>query len=147
MRNLIALTVGLVFGAGLCVSGMTHPDKVLGFLDLAGPWDPSLAFVMAGAIAVGFLAFSLAKRRQRDLTGGPIDMPKRKEVDAPLVVGSLVFGAGWGLAGICPGPAIVDVGFFDSKALLFVAALAVGMVVHKIADMNWSARRTADQDA
>ena len=147
MRNLIALAVGLVFGAGLCISGMTRPDKVLGFLDLAGPWDPSLAFVMIGAIAVGFVAFSVAKARQRDLTGGPIEMPRRREIDAPLVVGSLVFGAGWGLAGICPGLAIVDVGFFNSKALLFVAAMAVGMVVHKIADMRWSAPRVADQDA
>jgi uncharacterized membrane protein YedE/YeeE len=128
---------------------MTHPDKVLGFLDLAGAWDPSLAFVMGGAIIVGFLAFGAAKRRQRDLLGAPIEWPKQSAIDPALVFGSLIFGVGWGLAGICPGPAIVDVGFFEPGALVFVAAMAVGMTIHKFVDLRGLAQpqRSTEQDA
>jgi uncharacterized protein len=147
MRNLLCFAVGLVFGAGLCVSGMTHPDKVLGFLDLAGAWDPSLAFVMAGALIIGLVAFSLAKRRRRDLFGAPLALPNATAIDRPLFIGSLIFGIGWGLVGICPGPGIVDVGFLEPKALVFVAAMAVGMVIHKLADLRGSAQRAIEQDA
>jgi uncharacterized protein (TIGR00645 family) len=130
MRNILSLAVGLLFGVGLCVSGMSNPDKVLGFLDLAGAWDPSLAFVMGGAVIIGFLAFGLAKRRQRDLLGAPIELPQQSAIDPALVYGSLVFGMGWGLAGICPGPAIVDVGFFEPGAFVFVAPIFAGQRSH-----------------
>ncbi|HEV3043768.1 MAG TPA: YeeE/YedE family protein [Roseiarcus sp.] len=149
MRNILSLAVGLLFGVGLCVSGMSNPNKVLGFLDLAGAWDPSLAFVMGGAVIIGFLAFGLAKRRQRDLLGAPIELPQQSAIDPALVYGSLVFGMGWGLAGICPGPAIVDVGFFEPGAFVFVAAMTVGMIIHKFADLRGPAQpqRPIEQDA
>ena len=135
MRLLISLVLGLVFGVGLYVSGMTQPSKVLGFLDILGDWDPSLALVMAGAIAVGLVAFSFARRRARTFLGDELRLPRIAEIDAPLVVGSLIFGIGWGLSGICPGPGIVDVGFLDSRALVFVVSMAAGM---------WIERRIAD---
>jgi uncharacterized membrane protein YedE/YeeE len=147
MRNLLCFIVGLLFGVGLCVSGMTHPDKVLGFLDLAGSWDPSLAFVMAGAVLVASVAFSLAKRRLRDLFGAPLALPDALAIDWPLVAGSLIFGIGWGLVGVCPGPGIVDIGFLERKALVFVAAMAIGMVIHKFADLRAPAQRALEEDA
>ncbi|MCQ9372070.1 hypothetical protein NQ024_12660, partial [Corynebacterium sp. 35RC1] len=107
MAIVIALVAGLLFGAGLIVSGMANPAKVLGFLDLFGQWDPSLAFVMAGAIAVGVIAFFVARRRGRSWLGTPIQLPSATGVTARLVLGSAVFGIGWGLAGFCPGPALV----------------------------------------
>ena len=119
--------VGLTFGLGLIVSGMTDPGKVQGFLDLAGLWDPSLAFVMGGAIAVGICAFALAKKRTRSVLGGAMHLPSAKDIDRRLVIGSLVFGAGWGLAGFCPGPAIVSAGAGQPKALVFVLAMLAGM--------------------
>jgi uncharacterized protein len=131
MRNILSLAVGLIFGLGLCISGMTEPAKVLGFLDLAGLWDPSLAFVMGGAIAIGLVAFSLAKRRTTALNGEPMQMLTARAIDRPLVVGSLIFGIGWGLAGICPGPGVVNVGFLNPRALVFVAAMAIGMLAYK----------------
>jgi uncharacterized membrane protein YedE/YeeE len=147
MRNIIALVVGLVFGLGLCVSGMTEPAKVLGFLDLAGLWDPSLAFVMGGALAIGFVAFGLARRRRVALDGEPMQMPTARIINAPLIVGSLIFGAGWGLAGICPGPAIVDVGFLNPRALVFVAAMACGMLAYRLVGLRLPARGPIGQDA
>ena len=147
MRNLIALAVGLVFGAGLCVSGMTEPAKVLGFLDIAGLWDPSLAFVMGGAVAVGPVAFALAKRRRIALNGEPMQLPAARAIDAPLVVGALIFGVGWGLAGICPGPAIVDVGFLNPRALVFVAAMALGMLAYRLVGLRLPSRAPIGQDA
>ena len=113
MRLFISFVLGLVFGVGLYVSGMTQPSKVLGFLDILGDWDPSLAFVMAGAVAVGLVAFSFARQRRRTFLGDELRLPRITEIDAPLVVGSLIFGIGWGLSGICPGPGIADVGFLD----------------------------------
>jgi uncharacterized membrane protein YedE/YeeE len=147
MRNIIALVVGLVFGLGLCVSGMTEPAKVLGFLDLTGLWDPSLAFVMGGALAIGFIAFGLARRRRVALDGEPMQMPTARIVNAPLIVGSLIFGVGWGLAGICPGPAIVDVGFLNPRALVFVAAMACGMLAYRLVGLRLPARGPIGQDA
>jgi uncharacterized membrane protein YedE/YeeE len=132
MRLLISLVLGLVFGVGLYVSGMTQPSKVLGFLDIFGDWDPSLAFVMAGAVAVGLVAFSFARRRGRTLLGDELRLPRITEIDAPLVVGSLIFGIGWGLSGICPGPGIVDVGFLDWRALVFVVSMAAGMMIERL---------------
>ena len=128
MKNRFSeFVVGLVFGLGLIVSGMTDPGKVQGFLDLAGLWDPSLAFVMGGAIAVGIFAFALAKKRTRSVLGGAMHLPSAKDIDRRLVIGSLVFGAGWGLAGFCSGPAIVSAGAGQPKALVFVLAMLAGM--------------------
>ena len=147
MRNAAALIVGLVFGIGLCLSGMSEPSKVLGFLDLAGAWDPSLAFVMAGAIAVAAPAFALARRRRVNWLGGDIDLPKARAIDAPLALGALIFGVGWGLAGVCPAPGIVDIGFFSPSAMVFVAAMAIGMLALRFADIGWRTPRIAAQDA
>ncbi|HRD90089.1 MAG TPA: YeeE/YedE family protein, partial [Accumulibacter sp.] len=110
MSVLISLLIGLVFGCGLIVSGMSNPAKVLAFLDLVGDWDPSLALVMAGAIAVGLLAFRIAGQRQTSLRGKPLQMPTARQIDRRLLAGSALFGIGWGLAGICPGPALVLLG-------------------------------------
>ncbi len=127
MRTLLAFLAGLVFGLGLLLSGMADPGKVLGFLDLAGAWDPSLAFVMAGAITAGVLAFALARRRTRSLLGDAMHLPTKTGIDRRLVAGSLLFGAGWGLAGFCPGPALVALGMGESKAIVFVVAMLAGM--------------------
>jgi uncharacterized protein len=127
MKTVTALIAGLVFGLGLILSGMADPAKVLGFLDLAGRWDPSLAFVMTGAIAVGALAFGLAARRDTTLLGEPMRLPPTRPIDMRLVTGSVLFGVGWGLAGFCPGPALVALGMGQGKALVFVAAMLAGM--------------------
>jgi uncharacterized membrane protein YedE/YeeE len=124
-----SLLVGLIFGLGLLVSGMADPAKVLGFLDLAGGWDPSLALVMAGAIAVGVVAFHAAARRTVSLLGARLSLPTARDIDRRLVVGSLLFGIGWGIAGFCPGPAIVAVGMGEVKALVFVVAMLCGMAL------------------
>jgi uncharacterized membrane protein YedE/YeeE len=134
MNALSAFAAGLVFGIGLILSGMTDPGKVIGFLDLAGRWDPSLAFVMAGAIAVGFVAFTLAGRRGRTFLGGEMRLPTRRDIDARLVAGSAVFGIGWGLAGFCPGPALVALGAGIDQAALFVGAMLAGMVIYDAAE-------------
>jgi uncharacterized protein len=129
MTTVASLVAGLLFGIGLMVSGMANPAKVLGFLDLAGRWDPSLAFVMAGAIALGSFAFWIAGRRRRTLLGLPIRFPDATGVTPRLVLGSAAFGIGWGLAGFCPGPALVALGAGYHKAWGFVAAMAAGMLV------------------
>ncbi|WP_193165428.1 YeeE/YedE family protein [Microbulbifer hainanensis] len=127
-----ALVSGLLFGLGLLLSGMANPEKVLGFLDLLGAWDPSLALVMGGAIAVGLPVFFIAGRRGRTLLGDQIQMPTRRDIDRPLVVGSLLFGMGWGLAGFCPGPAVVATGAGEPKALIFTVAMLVGMILFQL---------------
>ena len=127
MRAFIAFAAGLVFGLGLLLSGMADPAKVLGFLDLAGRWDPSLAFVMAGAIALAALAFARVRGRARSLLGEPIQLPTASRIDRRLLVGALLFGVGWGLAGFCPGPAIVALGLGETKAVVFVLAMLGGM--------------------
>ena len=129
MFALSALLSGLVFGLGLIVSGMANPAKVLGFLDLAGEWDPSLALVMGGAIAVGFFAFLIAKNRTRSFIGAEMKLPTASTIDSRLLAGSALFGAGWGIAGFCPGPGLVALGMGEPKALVFVAAMLVGMVI------------------
>ena len=140
-RTLVtAFVAGLVFGAGLLVSGMANPEKVLGFLDLFGNWDPSLAFVMAGAIAIGLVAFRLAGQRQRSFLGEPLRIPTRRDVDKRLVLGSLGFGIGWGLVGFCPGPALVALGAGEGKAVLFVASMLAGMGLYGLIE-----RRTGVQ--
>ena len=132
MLVLASLISGLVFGLGLIVSGMANPAKVLGFLDLAGSWDPSLAFVMAGAIAVGFLAFLLAKKRRLSFLGAEMKLPPAGRIDRRLVAGSLLFGAGWGLAGFCPGPGLVALGMGEPKAAVFVLAMLAGMATFEL---------------
>jgi uncharacterized membrane protein YedE/YeeE len=128
---LFAFAAGLVFGIGLIVSGMSDPAKVIGFLDLFGRWDPSLAFVMGGAIAVALPAFALAARRPKSLLGTTMLLPAKVPIDRRLVAGSLVFGVGWGLAGFCPGPAVVAVGMGQGPALLFVVSMLAGMGLYE----------------
>ncbi|WP_411883331.1 DUF6691 family protein [Polaromonas sp. YR568] len=134
MYNFVSLLAGAVFGLGLLVSGMANPAKVLGFLDLAGPWDPSLALVMAGAIAIASIAFGVAGRRTLSLMGQEIKLPSSRTVDRRLVGGSLLFGIGWGIAGFCPGPALVALGMGEGKAAVFVVAMLAGMGVFELLD-------------
>ena len=119
---------GLIFGAGLLISGMTQPEKVLGFLDIFGAWDATLAFVMAGAVAVAAIGFTLARRRAVPILAPKYFWPERNDIDAPLVTGAILFGIGWGLVGICPGPALVNLAGLSQPILVFVVAMAVGML-------------------
>ncbi|QOL48711.1 YeeE/YedE family protein [Massilia litorea] len=134
MQLVFVFAIGLLFGIGLIVSGMTDPGKVLGFLDLAGNWDPSLLFVMGGATLVAAIGFALARRRGRTLSGAPIRLPTSTAIDRRLVIGSLVFGAGWGLAGFCPGPALASLGTGRGEPLLFVLAMVAGMALFELAE-------------
>jgi len=123
---------GVIFGLGLIVSGMADPAKVLGFLDLAGAWDPSLAFVMAGAISVAAVAFGVARERTVSFLGVEMNLPKTRRIDRRLVAGSLMFGIGWGVAGFCPGPGLVALGMGEIKALVFVVAMLAGMGLYEV---------------
>ncbi|MCT9843813.1 hypothetical protein N7563_07020 [Leclercia adecarboxylata ATCC 23216 = NBRC 102595] len=127
MLVIMAFLCGLIFGAGLLISGLANPEKVLGFLDLSQAWDPSLAFVMIGAIAVGIIGFALVKGRKKAFCGVPILLPDNNTVDRTLVVGAVLFGLGWGLAGICPGPSLILLGAGIGKGLLFVLSMLAGM--------------------
>ena len=129
MRAMSAALFGAMFGLGLLLSGMLDPAKVLGFLDVAGAWNPQLAFVMGGAIAVAFPAFLIARRRERTLLGDPLTLPPRLGLDRGLVGGAALFGLGWGLVGICPGPGIVLLGFAGPPAWTFAAAMVAGVVL------------------
>ena len=131
-----ALLAGLVFGIGLLISGLSNPAKVIAFLDVFGAWDPSLALVMAGAIAVGLVTFAIAKPRKTSLTGEVFNLPVSKDIDARLVLGSLIFGIGWGLAGICPGPGLVLLGQGNLNGFIFVSALISGFVTYEIIQIN-----------
>ncbi|MBO3707848.1 MAG: YeeE/YedE family protein [Candidatus Accumulibacter sp.] len=146
MSVLISLLIGLVFGCGLIVSGMGNPAKVLAFLDLAGDWDPSLALVMTGAIAVGLAAFRIAGRLPTSLRGKPLQMPTARQIDRRLLVGSALFGIGWGLAGICPGPALVLLGTGAAKGFVFVLAMLAGMAIFTAFE-RLSRARQAQSDA
>lgn len=119
---------GLLFGAGLLISGMTQPDKVLGFLDVFGAWDATLAFVMAGALAVTSIGFALARRRGAPVLAAQSLWPTRSDIDAPLVGGAVLFGIGWGLVGLCPGPALINLAGLSLPVMVFVAAMALGML-------------------
>jgi uncharacterized membrane protein YedE/YeeE len=138
MRILMALITGLVFGIGLIVAGMTNPAKVLGFLDLAGRWDPSLALVMAGAILVALPAFRAAARRRQSLLGEPMHLPTATRIDRRLMLGSLAFGAGWGLAGFCPGPALASLATGAVQPLIFCAAMLAGMGIFELIERRSS---------
>jgi hypothetical protein len=142
-HRLSEFVVGLLFGLGLLLSGMTDPGKVLGFLDLIGPWDPSLALVMGGAIAVGVIAFALAKNRTVSFLGGAMRLPMSSQIDRRLIVGAAMFGAGWGLAGFCPGPALVSLATGQPKAAIFVVAMLVGMFAFELIDRRVQASNQA----
>ena len=129
MKRITEYLVGLLFGMGLIISGMANPEKVLGFLDITGTWDPSLAFVMGGGILVGLFAFTAAKNRLTACLGDPMSLPSSTSIAPRLLIGSLLFGIGWGLAGICPGPALVSMAAGEWKALLFVIAMVAGMAI------------------
>ncbi|MNR87760.1 hypothetical protein D3C72_186600 [compost metagenome] len=132
MHILMALLAGLIFGIGLIVSGMANPAKVIAFLDLGGQWDPSLAFVMGGAILIGLIAFRIAARRNKTLLGDALRLPQATQIDRRLVGGGLAFGVGWGLAGYCPGPALVSLTIGNSKTIIFVAAMVLGMAIFEV---------------
>jgi uncharacterized membrane protein YedE/YeeE len=132
MANIAALVCGLIFGVGLLVSGMMQPAKVLGFLDLFGAWDPSLAVVMASALAVSVPGFALAKRRARPIFAPQSLWPTRIGIDRPLVIGAALFGIGWGLVGLCPGPALENLATLSPPVIVFVAAMAAGMVLRDV---------------
>ncbi|MGV3680774.1 MAG: DUF6691 family protein [Acidovorax sp.] len=140
LQRISEFGIGLVFGLGLIISGMTDPGKVLGFLDLAGLWDPSLALVMGGAILVGVFAFAVARKRSTSVLGGAMQLPTARHIDRRLVLGSLLFGAGWGIAGFCPGPAIVSLGAGEPKALVFVLAMLAGMGAFEWMELRKRAR-------
>ena len=146
MQRITEFVAGLLFGLGLLLSGMSDPGKVLGFLDLLGTWDPSLALVMAGAILVGMLAFTVAKKRTINFLGGALHLPTANQIDRRLVIGALLFGAGWGLAGFCPGPSLVSMFSGQPKAAVFVLAMVIGMLLYEAAD-RWIHRPRASHGA
>ena len=130
MKNMITLLAGLIFGLGLIISGMINPAKVIGFLDVTGKWDPSLAFVMAGAISFAYVGFKFVEPKKETIFDDPIHLPGTTNVSKELIIGSLLFGAGWALAGFCPGPALVALGAGYKEAFIFVMAMIVGMYIH-----------------
>jgi uncharacterized membrane protein YedE/YeeE len=132
MTLIFSLLAGLLFGIGLIFSGMTNPEKVIGFLDVTGKWDPSLLFVMLGAISISFFAFRLASKKSTSIFGQPMNIPTKKEIDLRLIVGSIIFGIGWGLAGYCPGPGITAIATSNLKPITFVIAMLFGMLVYEL---------------
>lgn len=148
MRNIGAFVVGLLFSVGLVLGGMTQPAKVIGFLDVTGNWDPSLAMVMVGAIAVYSVAYRWIRgRRERPLLEARFQVPTRRDLDPRLVGGAMIFGAGWGLAGYCPGPGIVSLGGGSGQAALFVGTMAAGMLLFSVVDRAWSRRKERSRRA
>lgn len=145
--RLAEFVVGLLFGIGLILAGMTDPGKVIGFLDLFGAWDPSLALVMGGAILVGVFAFTIAKKRTTTFLGGVLRFPTNTGIDKKLIIGSLIFGTGWGMAGFCPGPALVSMAAGQYKAQTFVLAMLIGMLAFELMDRFIHAPRKAQADA
>jgi uncharacterized protein len=142
MKNgLIALVVGFIFAIGLGLSGMTQPQKVVGFLDIFGAWDPSLMFVMIGAIGVHFVIYHFFRNRKAPLLDAKWHVPMKKEITAPLIIGSVLFGVGWGLAGFCPGPAMTALASFEVKPFVFVGSMLIGMVIFQQADKRMKFKR------
>ncbi|MBP1181038.1 YeeE/YedE family protein [Methylobacterium sp. PvR107] len=132
LRILTALASGLIFGLGLALSGMLDPARVRGFLDVAGAWDPSLVFVLGGAVTVSGLGYLLSRRRARPVLASQFDWPSKRRIDAPLVAGAALFGIGWGLSGFCPGPAVAALSTGARPVLVFVAAMLAGMALHDL---------------
>src|SRR5438270_13386559 len=151
MPVILQFSIGLIFGLGLLISGMSNPAKVLNFLDLggigAGTWDPSLAFVMAGAVAVTFVGFNLVLKRSQPLFAEKFQLPTKAEIDLRIMLGPAIFGIGWGLAGFCPGPALTALGFGAGSAFIFVVAMCAGMMLARfIANLPSSARAATPTD-
>ncbi len=134
--QLAALVSGLIFGVGLTISRMIDPSKIIGFLDVTGAWDPSLALVMIGALAVTLPAFAIARRHETTLFQSKLQLPTRNDIDPPLVIGAILFGIGWGIGGFCPGPALSALAFGLIKPMVFVAAMIVGMVGVQVLSKN-----------
>lgn len=131
LKNIIGLVAGLLFGFGLLISGMTNPAKVQGFLDVFGAWDISLALVMGGGLMVAIVGVQLAKRQKTSWIGTPIDMPTSTTINKKLLIGAMLFGIGWGLVGICPGPGVVLLGTGQWQAYVFVPAMVIGMLIYQ----------------
>jgi uncharacterized protein len=140
MTLIFSFFAGLLFGVGLIFSGMTNPERIIGFLDITGKWDPSLLFVMLGAITISFFAFREASKKSTSILGRPMSIPTKKEIDVRLIVGSIIFGIGWGFAGYCPGPGIASIAIGKLQPIIFVIAMLIGMlayeVIQKIQDNN-----------
>ncbi len=147
MKNLSVFLIGCVFSLGLCISGLIAPLKVLAFLDLFGAWDPSLIFTMGCGLLVAGVSYLATRNRRASVLGEPMQIPSNTTLDVRLVGGSLLFGIGWGLAGICPGPALVNLGFLSLPAAVFVAAMFGGMALHEVASRAATPQRTATIDA
>jgi len=142
MKNgLAALVVGFVFAIGLGISGMTQPQKVVGFLDLFGNWDPSLIFVMVGGIIVHFVTYKLIRKRKSPLLSTDWHVPTKKDITPALLVGSLLFGIGWGLGGFCPGPAVTSLASFEAKPFIFVMSMLVGMFLFRLVDKKLNIKK------
>ncbi|HEY7885062.1 MAG TPA: YeeE/YedE family protein [Cellvibrionaceae bacterium] len=138
MNKLIPLLAGLLFGVGLAMSGMTDTAKVLGFLDLFGNWDPTLAFVMGGAVATTLIGFRLVLRQSKPVCESEFQLPKNNKLDKPLLIGAAIFGIGWGVYGYCPGPGLAALVYLDGKTLVFVVALLIGMLLaHQTSQKEW----------
>lgn len=146
-RFLSPLLIGLIFGAGIALSGMINPAKVLNFFDVAGTWDPSLAFVMGGALSVAFIGYRLVLKRSGPVFGGAFQLPTRRDLDKPLVIGSAVFGLGWGVAGFCPGASIPALGLGQPDAFVFVAAMIGGILLARMLRKAMEARKTEARPA
>ncbi len=138
MQNIFSLISGIFFGVGLAVSNMISPAKIVNFLDITGNWDPSLAFVMGGAVIVTALTFRLILKRPTPIFSGGFKLPEKVDLDAPLISGAAIFGMGWALSGFCPGPAIASIGFLDEKVLIFVITLLIGSLIGK----KWFSRNS-----
>jgi uncharacterized protein len=147
MKNLSVFLIGCVFSLGLCLSGLVAPLKVLAFLDLLGAWDPSLIFTMGGGLLVTGVVWFATRAQGSSLLGDPMQVPSNTALDARLIGGALLFGVGWGLAGVCPGPAIVNLGFLSGPAATFVAAMLVGMALYEFSNRFGTARRRSTVDA
>jgi uncharacterized protein len=147
LRALAALGCGLVFGLGLAVSGMMKPAKVIGFLDVAGDWDPTLAFVMGGALLITIPGYRVILARRRPVLANGFSLPTKKSLDAPLIWGSALFGVGWGLVGFCPGPAVAAIGTGFPAVLGFVAAMIAGMALHAWISGERPARTSSSSEA
>lgn len=133
MRNMVSLISGLIFGLGLAISGMINPDKVLGFLNLFGKWDPSLIFVMIGALVISVPAFTFIKTKNKPICENSFSLPTKTEIDSKLIIGSVIFGIGWGLVGLCPGPAIASMALMNTYSIIFAGSMISGFVFTKIA--------------